>query len=118
MLGELAGALGVEAADDRQDQQPFAHLEDRRRELADRCLLLVDDPLSLLHEAHADGYCNSVGRRLVGVEHAVELPGLVLVAHEQRAREHVAQQQHDPEDLVRLNPAADDALRQIVSVFM
>ena len=47
LLGELAGALPVEHADDRQDQQPLADLEDRRRELADRLLLLADDALAL-----------------------------------------------------------------------
>ena len=59
---------GVEHADDRQDQQPFAHLQHRRRQLADRRLLLADDALALLDEADADGDRDSVRGRFVGVE--------------------------------------------------
>ena len=69
LLGELAGALAVEHADDRQDQQPLADLQHRRRELADRLLLLADDALALLDEADRHGVGDPVGGRLVGVEH-------------------------------------------------
>src|ERR1700750_835372 len=47
-------ARRVQDADERQDQQAPADLQDGRRELADGGLLLADDPLSLLDEAHAD----------------------------------------------------------------
>src|SRR3954449_6783572 len=53
LLGDLPRALRVEHADDRQDEQALAHLKDRCRELADGLLLLADDALALLHEAHA-----------------------------------------------------------------
>src|SRR4051795_4834292 len=55
LLGELAGPLAVQHADDRQDEQPLAHLEDRRGELADGLLLLAYDALALLDEVHAHG---------------------------------------------------------------
>ena len=41
---ERTRTLGVQDADDRQDQQPLAHLQHRRGELANRLLLLADDP--------------------------------------------------------------------------
>src|SRR5437660_1808336 len=48
LLGELARALRIDDADDRQDQEPLAHLQHRRRQLPDRFLLLPDDALALL----------------------------------------------------------------------
>ena len=39
-----------------------------------------------------------------------------LVLDEQRAREHVSQEQHDPQDLVGLDAARDDPLRQLPRV--
>src|SRR3990170_659410 len=41
LLGELARALRVDDADDRQDQQALAHLQHRRGQLAHRLLLLA-----------------------------------------------------------------------------
>ena len=118
LLGELAGALAVEHADDREDQQPLADLQDRRGELADRLLLLADDALALLDEVHAHGVGDAVGGGLVGVEHLVEHLEVRLVLLEQRAREHVAQQQHDAEHLVGLDAARDDALGQVARVVL
>src|SRR2546428_11384405 len=46
LLGELTSTLRVDDADDRKDQQSLAHGQDRSRELADRFLLLADDPLA------------------------------------------------------------------------
>ena len=85
-------------------------LEDRRRELPHRLLLLVDDPFALLDEAHSYGHRDPVGRGLVGVEDAVQEVQILLVLGEQRPREHVAQEQDDPEHLVGLDPAGDDPL--------
>ena len=116
LLGELAGALAVQDADDRQDQQPLADGQDRRRQLADRVLLLPDDPLALVDEADGDGVGDPVGRRLVGVEHAVQQPEVALVLLEQGPGQDVAQQQHDADDLVRLHAARDDPLGQVARV--
>ena len=116
LLGELTGALAVEDADDRQDQQPLADGQDRRRQLADGVLLLPDDPLALVDEADGDGVRDPVGRRLVGVEHPVEQPEVALVLLEQGTGQHVAQQQHDADDLVGLDAARDDPLGQVAGV--
>src|SRR3954471_18562069 len=112
LLGELSRALGVEHPDDRQDQQPPADLEHRRGELADRRLLLANDPLALVDEADADGHGDAVRGRLVGVEDPVEQVGVALVMDEQRPGQDVPQQQDDPEDLMGLDAAMDDPLRQ------
>ena len=71
-----------------------------RGQLADRLLLLADDALALLDEADGHRVGDAVGRRLVGVEHPVQQLEVGLVLLEQRAGEHVAQQQHDADDLV------------------
>jgi hypothetical protein len=118
LLGELAGALAVEHADDREDQQPLADLEDRGRELADRLLLLADDALALADEVAGHDVGDAVGRRLVGVEHAVEEREVRLVLLEQRAGQHVAQEQHDRDDLVDLDPTGDDALGEVARVVL
>ena len=89
MLGELAGARGVEHADDRQDEQTLAQLEDRRGQLPQGLLLVVDDPLALLDEAHPYRHGDSVGGGLVRIQDAVQELGIVLVFREQRARQHV-----------------------------
>jgi hypothetical protein len=52
----------LEHADDRQDEQALAHLQHRRRQLADGVLLLADDPLALVDEAHRDRVGDPVGR--------------------------------------------------------
>src|SRR6266513_5159377 len=49
-LGDEPCALGVDDADDREQQQTLADLEYRRRELPDGLLLLPDDALALEHE--------------------------------------------------------------------
>src|SRR5437867_6032787 len=116
LLGELARPVGIDDADDRLDEQPLAHLEDRRGQLADGLLLLPDDPLALAHEPHCDGDGDRVGRRLVGVERAVEERRVVVVLGEQRPRQHVAQQQHDSHHLVGLHPPRDDAFGEILRV--
>ena len=103
LLGELAGALGVEHADDRQDEQALAQLEDRRGQLPHGLLLVVDDPLALLDEAHPDRHRDSVGGGLVLVQDAIQELEIVLVLREQRARQHVSQEEHDPEHLMRLD---------------
>ena len=108
----------VEHADDRQDQQPLADRQHRGGQLADRVLLLPDDPLALLDEAHRDGVGDAVRRRLVGVEHPVEQREVPLVLLEQRAGQHVAQQQHDADDLVGLHAARDDPLGQVAGVVL
>src|SRR5215218_1999511 len=68
LLRELARPLAVEDADDREDQEPLADLQHRRRELPDRLLLLADDALALLHEVDRQRVGDAVGGRLVGVE--------------------------------------------------
>jgi hypothetical protein len=99
-----------------ENKQPLAYLEHRRGELADRFLLLPNDALALLHETHGHRVGDPVGRGLVGVENAVQLLEIFLVLGEQRAGEHVTQQEHDPHDFVRLHAPRDDALRQIAGV--
>src|SRR6266542_6416974 len=73
LLGELARPLRIDHADDGENEQALAHLQHRRRQLPDRLLLLPDDALALLHEAHGHRVGDAVGRGLVGVEDAVEL---------------------------------------------
>src|SRR6266576_2558948 len=87
----FARLLRVDDADDRQNQQALAHLQHRGGELPDRLLLLPDDTLALLHEADGHRIRDAVGRRLVGVEDAVELVEVSVVLGEQRAGEHVTQ---------------------------
>jgi hypothetical protein len=116
LLGELARALGVDHADDRQDQQALAHLQHRRRQLADGFLLLADDALALLHEPHRHRRRDPVGRRLVGIEHPVQESEVGLVLLEQRAGQHVAQQEHDPDDLGGVDAPRDDPFRQAAGV--
>ena len=86
LLGQLARALRIDDADDRQDEQALADLEHRRRQLADRLLLLADDALALLHEADGHGGRDAVGGRLVRVQDAVQLVEVLVVGREQRAR--------------------------------
>src|SRR5205823_6107816 len=72
--------------------------------VADRLLLLADDALSLLHETDGYGVGDPVCRRLVSVQDPVEQLEVRSIPGEERAREHVAQQQHDAHDLVGLDP--------------
>jgi hypothetical protein len=116
LVGELVGPLLVEHSDDREDQQAFAHLQHRRGQLAQRVLLLADDPLALLDEAARHGVRDPVRRGLVGVEHAVEHLEVVAVLLEERPREDVAEQEDDADHLVRLDAAGDDPLGQVAGV--
>ena len=112
------GPLAVEHADDGQDEQALAHRQHRRRQLADRVLLLADDPLALVDEADGDRVGDPVGGRLVGVEHLVEQGEVALVLLEERPGQHVAQQQHDADDLVGLDAPRDDPLREVAGVVL
>ena len=99
-----------------QDEQAFTDLEHRCGQFPDRVLLLADHPLPLFDEADRDRVGDAVGRRLVGVEHAVQQVEVVVVLREQRAGQHVAEEQHDADDLVGLDPAGDDPLGQVTGV--
>src|SRR4029450_6984210 len=116
LLGELWRALRVDDADDRQDEQTLADLEHRSRQLTDRLLLLADDALALLDEPDSDRAGNPVGGRLVGVEDPVQLVEILAVLGEERPAQHVAEQQHDPDDFVRLDPSGNDALGEVPRV--
>src|SRR5262249_1341677 len=116
LLGELARALRVDDADDWQDEQTLADLEHRSRQLTDRLLLLANDALALLDEPDGDRAGNPVGGRLVGVEDTVQLVEILAVLVEERAAQHVAEQQHDPDDFVRLDPSGNDALGEVPRV--
>ena len=56
----------------------------------------------------AYGVGDAVGGRLVDIEDTSELLEIGLAAGEQRARRHVAQQQHDADYLVSLDAAGND----------
>ena len=116
LLGELARPERVDETDDGKDEQPLAHLQHGRRKLADGLLLLSDDALAFANESHGHGDRDGIRCRLVCVEHRVEESGIRVVLREQGAREHVAQQEHDADDLVGLNASRDDALGQILGV--
>src|SRR5918994_7186832 len=116
LLGELPGPLEAQHADERKHDEPVPHLQHRGGELADRLLLLTDHPLALFHEADAHGDGDAVRRRLVGVEDPVQEFWVLLVTDEERSREHVPQQQDDAQDLVRVDPARDDPLREVPGV--
>ena len=107
LLGELAGALRVDEADHREDEQALADLEHRSRQEPDGLLLLADDALALLHEPDRHGDRDAVRGGLVGVEHAVQHAHVAVVLREQRAGQHVAEQEHDADDLVGLDAARE-----------
>ena len=88
----------------------------RSRQKPDRLLLLANDALALLDEADGHGDRDAVGGGLVGVEHAVQHAHVAVVLGEQRPREHVAEQEHDPHDLVRLDAPGNDALGEIAGI--
>src|SRR5262249_47860326 len=116
LLRELTRALGVDDADDRKDQQSLAHGQHRSGELTDRFLLLANDSLALLDEAHRHRIGDAVGGGFIDVEYVTELREVYPILGEQRPREHVTQQQHDPNNLVGFNPPRNDALGQAAGV--
>ena len=79
-------------------------------------LLLANDPLALFDETDAHRVGNAVGGRFVGIEHALQQFEVVAIFLEQRAGQHVAQEQHDLQHFARFHPARDDALRQVLRV--
>jgi len=83
LLGELAGALRVDQADHRQDEQALADLQHRGRQKPDCLLLFANDALALLDEADGHGDRDAVGGGLVGVEHAVQHAHVAMVLGEQ-----------------------------------
>src|SRR4029077_2772971 len=91
LFGELAGALRVDHADDRENQQALANLKRRSGELADGLLLLADGALAFLNESDGHSVGDAVGGGLVGVQDATQLAEIGLVFGEQRARQNVAQ---------------------------
>ena len=72
--------------------------------------------LALLDEADRHRIRDAVRRRFVGIEHAREHLLVRTVLGEQRAGEHVAEQQHDTDHFVRLDASRDDALGQVARV--
>jgi hypothetical protein len=116
LLRQLARPLGVEAPDDRKDEEAVANLQHGCGELTNRLLLLPNHALALRDEAHADGDCDPVRGRLVGIEDPVEQVRIVLVVDEERAGEDVTKQEHDPENLVRLDAARNDSLGEVARV--
>src|SRR5712671_2360425 len=112
LFGELTGTLWIDDADDRQNQQPLAHLKHWRRQLPDRFLLLPDDALALFDESDGHRVRDAVRRGLVAVEDSVQLFDIVLVFIEQRAGEYVTEQEHDADDFVCFDAPRNDSLRQ------
>ena len=76
----------------------------------------VADAVALLDEADRDRSGDAVGRRLVCVQDTIEALGVRAVLSEQRACEHVAEEQHDADDLARLHTAWDDPLGKVSCV--
>src|SRR4029077_1497123 len=100
LRGQLARALWIDDADDRQNEEPLAHLKHRGGQLPDRFLLLPDDTLALLHESDGHRVGDAVGRRLVGVENPVELVEVLVILAEQRPGEAAAEEQPGPAPFV------------------
>ena len=112
LLRQLAGALRVDDTDDRQNQEPLAHLEHGRRQLPDGFLLLPDDALALFHESDGHRVRDAVCRGLVAVQDPVQFFDVVLVFGEQGAGEHVTEEEHDTDDFVCFDSSGNDSLRQ------
>src|SRR2546421_593287 len=111
-VGEQARTLGIDDADDRQNEESLAHLQHRRRQLADRFLLLPDDALALFHESDGHRVRDAVCRGLVAVQDPVQFFDVVLVFGEQGAGEHVTEEEHDTDDFVCFDSSGNDSLRQ------
>src|SRR5207249_6443239 len=116
LFSQLPGTLGIDHPDYRQNEQAFADLEYGRGEFPDGFLLLANDALALLDKAHGYRVRNTVRRRLIRVEDAVEQLEVRLVFREERTREHIPQEQHNTHDLIGLHPPRDDAFREIAGI--
>ena len=116
LLRQLARALRVDHADDRENQQPFADLQHRGGEFADCLLLLADDALALLDESYGDCIRNSIGSGLVGVQDTVQLFEIGLILCEERTGQHVAQEQNDSNDFVRFHASGNDAFGKVARI--
>ena len=116
LLSQLPGALRVDHADNRENQEPLTNLQDWRREFTNGFLLLANDALALLNETNRHSVGDAVCRRLVRVQDAVELFEIGLVLCEERARQHVAKEENDSHDFVRFNASRDDAFGKISRV--
>ena len=75
--------MRIDDADDRQNEEALAYLQHRRRQLADRFLLLPDDTLALFDESDGHRVGDAVRRGLVAVENPVQFFDVVLVLGEQ-----------------------------------
>ena len=84
----------------------------------ERVLLLADDPLALVDEAHGDRVRDPVGGGLVRVKDLVEQGEVMLVLLEERPGQHVAEQEHDADDLMRLDAPRDDPLGKVARVVL
>jgi hypothetical protein len=82
----LPRALRVNDADDRENEQPLAHLQYRSGQLSDRFLLLANDAFTLLDEAHCHRVRDAVRRWLVSVQNAVQFLEVCLIFRKQRPR--------------------------------
>src|SRR5918999_2530186 len=71
LLGQLTSSSCIQGSDDREDEELVTHLQHWRRQLPDGYLLLADDTLSLVDEADANCDRNSVGSRLICIEHSI-----------------------------------------------
>ena len=116
LLSQLPGALRVDHADNRENQEPLTNLQDWRREFTNGFLLLANDALALLNETNRHGVGDAVCRRLVRVQDAVELFEIGLVLCEERARQHVAKEENDSHDFVCFNASRDDAFGKVSRV--
>ena len=116
LLRQLTSALRVNDADDRENEQAFANLQDWRREFANCFLLLTDDAFTFLNETDGDGVGDAVRGGFVGIENAIEFFKIGLVFGEEGASENVAEEQHDTDDFVSFNSARNNSFRKIAGV--
>src|SRR5215471_562583 len=116
LLCELARSLWIDHADNRQDEQSLTDLQHRRRQNTNGLLLLTDDALALLDESYSHSVGNAVRGGFVRIEDPVQQSEVGLVLREQRTREHVAEEQHDPNDFIGLYSSRDDAFGQVAGV--
>ena len=112
----MARTLRINHPDDRQDQQPLADLQDRGREFTYGLLLLADDSFTFLDKADRHRVGDTVGGRLIGVKDSVELRQVFLILGEQRAGQHVPQEQHDADDLMSFHPPWNNTFGQVAGI--